>query len=139
MITSHSAFNRRNPLLLRAEGLPDVDETVQSGFADESRPPARPHARLALRRGQEAQRAEGGPRRVGAGVGAPGEDAGVGREDERTGSVAEPRRVDRRKRSFGATKVLPGGRKRETRWLLCRKHLTNSLLTNYACSSGPDS
>lgn len=58
--------------ILRAEGLLNVDETIQGGFADQSCTLARLHARLALQRSQKPQCAQGWPGGVVAGVEGPG-------------------------------------------------------------------
>lgn len=104
------SHHRTGGSILRAEGLLNVDEAKQGRFADQPHALARRHTRLALQRSQEPQRAEGGPGWEVAGVGGPGEDAGVGQEDERTRGAPQPSHggVQWRKWCFGGAKVLQG-------------------------------
>lgn len=84
-----SALNKcfKGGQILRAEGLSDVDEAEQGWLAEELRALTRLHTRLALQRGHEAQCAERWPRWEVAGVGGPGEEAGVWLLDERPGGA----------------------------------------------------
>lgn len=80
-----SALNKcfKGGQILRAEGLSDVDEAEQGWLAEQLHALARLHARLALQRSHEAQSAERWPRWDVAGVGSPGEEAGIQLWDER--------------------------------------------------------
>lgn len=99
---------------VRVEGLSDVDEAEQGGLAEQLRVLARLHARLALQRGHEAQRAERRPRWEVAGVGGPGEDAGVRLGDKGTRGTPGPGPggIDWRKGSFRRAKVLRGAKEK---------------------------
>lgn len=101
---------------VRVEGLSDVDEAEQGGLAEQLRALARLHARLALQRGHEAQRAERRPRREVAGVGGPGEDAGVRLGDEGTRGTPGPGPggIYWRKGSLWRAKVLRGAKEEKS-------------------------
>lgn len=135
--SSNKKTNRWSPLkkclkggqILRAEGLSDVDEAEQGRLAEQLHALARLHARLALQRGHEAQCAERWPRREVAGVGGPGEEAGVKLRDERPRGARWPRPgwIYRRKGCFRRAKVLRGVREKE------RAQISNIVIVNILC------